>query len=258
MITAGIDLGSREVKLALLEDEKIIRLQKWGTLSFYRDFCYYDSGLHADLKKLGLNHFDYLVSTGYGRNNIDIEQFEPINELKAHVYGALFQIKQKDFTLLDIGGQDIKVMQIRNGILNDLVLNDKCAASCGRYLENMATVLEVPIEALGQYKENPVGLNSTCAVFSESELVGKIAEGVPFPQLCAGVNYSLYKRLRPLVVGFNPDCLVVSGGVSQNEALMHYLKKDCRELVILKEAQYNGAIGAAIFGQKQQGGQKKD
>lgn len=248
MISAGIDLGSREVKLAVLQDDNIIRLEKWGTLSFYREFCSYQDKLNVDLVKLNLSDSDVMISTGYGRNNIDLADFTPINELKAHTYGALFQSGKRDFVLLDIGGQDIKVMKIQDGVLTDLVLNDKCAASCGRYLENMASVLEIDLEEMGKYSREPAVLNSTCAVFSESELIGRIAEGVPFPSLCAGVNHSLYKRLHPLVAGFNPNLLLVSGGVSQNKALIKFLNEDCETVEIVENAQYNGAIGAAIYG----------
>lgn len=250
MISVGIDLGSRDVKLAIIEDSTIIKLKKWRTLSFYREYCTYNKKHIVDMKKLGISEYDSFISTGYGRNNTDLFNFTPINELKAHVYGALFQSNIRDFVLLDIGGQDIKVMKIQDGVMTDLVLNDKCAASCGRYLENMSSVLEISLKNLGNYSDNPVNLNSTCALFSESELIGKIAEGISLENLCAGVNYSLYKRISPLLRGFNPDVLIVSGGVSNNKALLKYLEKECNQLQIIPNAQYNGAIGAAIYGNR--------
>jgi predicted CoA-substrate-specific enzyme activase len=243
----GIDLGSREVKIAIMEDMKLVKKLRVSTVSFYRDYCSYDGKIMVDFGKLGIENIDRGVSTGYGRNNTDLKTFTPINEIKAHVYGAIFQSKLKDFILLDIGGQDVKVVRVEKGISTDLDLNDKCAASCGRYLENMSTVLEVPLEELSKYHENPVELNSTCAVFSESELIGCIAEGVSTERLCAGVNYSMYRRLKPLLTKFRGKTLVVTGGVAQNEAIKGYLKNDYDEVIEVEDPQFNGAIGCCYF-----------
>lgn len=111
------------------------------------------------------------------------------------------------------------MVKVEKGVATDLELNEKCAASCGRYLENMANVLEISLDEMSQYSENPVDLNSTCAVFSESELIGKIAEGVHIERLCAGVNYSLYKRLQPLLSKFRGKKLVITGGVANNHSI---------------------------------------
>ncbi|MCC5911772.1 MAG: 2-hydroxyglutaryl-CoA dehydratase [Clostridiaceae bacterium] len=246
----GIDLGSREVKIALTEEGKLVKKMKVSTMSFYRDYCSFNGKVVVDLEKLGIDHIDKAVSTGYGRNNINLEEFEPINEIKAHVYGALYQSKLKDFILLDVGGQDIKIVKVEKGIATDLDLNDKCAASCGRYLENMANVLEISVDELFKHHKDPIPLNSTCAVFSESELIGKIAEGVPLNQLCASVNYSLYKRLHSLLNQFKGKKLIISGGVASNTAFRHYLAKDYDEIIAIEEPQLNGAIGCCYYGEK--------
>jgi (R)-2-hydroxyacyl-CoA dehydratese activating ATPase len=244
----GIDLGSREVKIVLMEDGIVAKMFKVSTMSFYRDYCKYEGGIVVDAERLGLGAVDIAVSTGYGRNNTDLRMFTPINEIKAHVYGAVHQSGMKDFILLDVGGQDIKIVRVEGGVATDLELNDKCAASCGRYLENMASVLEIPLDEMFMHYDNPVDLSSTCAVFSESELIGKIAEGIGQNELSAGVNYSLYKRLRPLLTKFRGHRLVLSGGVACNEALRHFLKSDYDEIVMLDSPQFNGAIGCCIYG----------
>ena len=246
----GIDLGSREVKIALIENDKIVLKKKISTMSFYKNYCYYDGKINVDLKKLEIGKIDRAVSTGYGKNNTDLRLFKQINELKAHVYGAIYQTGLKDFILLDIGGQDVKVVKVEKGLTTDLELNEKCAASCGRYLENMANILEVSLDEMSEYSENPVDLNSTCAVFSESELIGKIAEGVKMESLCAGVNYSLYKRLKPLLNKFKGEKLVLTGGVANNKAIRKYLKNDYKDIVQIKEPQFNGAIGCCYYGIK--------
>ncbi|OEF99915.1 2-hydroxyglutaryl-CoA dehydratase [Vulcanibacillus modesticaldus] len=246
----GIDLGSREVKIVLMEDDKIIKKQKISTMSFYRDYCSYDGKIIVDLDKLQIGHVDKAISTGYGRNNTDLNKFITINEIKAHVYGAFYQTDLEEFILLDVGGQDVKVVKVEKRVSTDLELNDKCAASCGRYLENMANVLEISLDEMSKYYENPVGLNSTCAVFSESELIGKIAEGVSLDSLCAGVNYSLYKRLKPLLTKFKGRKLVVSGGVANNTAIIEYLKNDYDEVIRVDDPQFNGAIGCCYYGSR--------
>jgi len=248
MRTLGIDLGSREVKIALMESGNIIRKIKISTMSFYRDYCSFNGKIVVDLEKLKIGKVDRAISTGYGRNNTDLNEFTPINEIKAHVYGGFYQTGLKDFILLDVGGQDVKVVKVEKGLVTDLELNEKCAASCGRYLENMANILEIPLDEMSKHYENPVELNSTCAVFSESELIGKIAEGVDIKDLCAGVNYSLYKRLSPLLNKFKGRKLVLTGGVANNEGINKYLRNDYDEIVKIEDPQFNGAIGCCYFG----------
>jgi predicted CoA-substrate-specific enzyme activase len=246
----GMDLGSREVKIVLMEDGKVIEKRKISTMTFYRDWCSYDQKVTVDLKKLKIEGIDCAISTGYGRNNTDLNKFKAINEIKAHVYGAVYQTKLKDFVLLDVGGQDVKVVKVENGVITDLELNEKCAASCGRYLENMANVLEISLDEMAMYVQDPVELNSTCAVFSESELIGKIAEGIGIKRLCAGVNYSLYKRLRPLLNQFKGRRLMLSGGVANNQAIQEYLRRDYDEIIVVEDPQSNGAIGCCYYGER--------
>src|SRR5690242_358272 len=123
----GIDLGSREVKVVLMEDSTILQKFKVSTMMFYRDFCGFDGKIIVNLEKLKIFDIHHAVSTGYGRNNTDLSMFKSINEIKAHVYGAIYQTGLKDFILLDVGGQDVKVVKVENGIITDLELNEKCA-----------------------------------------------------------------------------------------------------------------------------------
>lgn len=248
MKVLGIDLGSREVKIILFANGEIVKKLIFSTMRFYRDYCIYNGKFAVDLDKLGIGCVDIAISTGYGRNNTDLSLFKPINEIKAHVYGAMFQTGLKDFVMLDIGGQDVKLVRVQNTLITDLELNEKCAASCGRYLENMSNILEVDINTMTRYYENPIELNSTCSVFSESELIGKIAEGVDIKSLCAGVNYSLYKRLKPMLNSFKGRRLLLSGGVAKGNAIKKYLLNDYDEVVCVDEPQFNGAIGCCVYG----------
>ena len=246
----GIDMGSREVKMVIFNNDKLIYKNKVSTMTFYREYCNFDGKLNVDITKITDIKIDKAISTGYGKNNTNLNDFIQINEIKAHAYGAISQLKISDFILLDVGGQDVKAIKVEKGLVTDLDLNDKCAASCGRYLENMSNVLEVSLDVMSSHKENPVHLNSTCAVFSESELIGKIAEGVSIERLCAGVNFSMYRRLNPLLSRFLGKKLVVSGGVAKNTAIIDYLKEDYNEVISLEMPEYNGAIGCCHYAMK--------
>lgn len=250
MTVLGMDLGSRAVKIVFMDENGLIQENVIGTMTFYRDYTrYINKKIHVDFNKIGINDKDIkIISTGYGRNNVDIYNAKIINEIKAHAYGALYQTKLKDFTLLDIGGQDTKIVKIEKGIITDLILNDKCAASSGRYLENMASVLEIPLKELITYYEKPVELNTTCAVFGESELIGKIAEGYSLRELGAGVNYSLYQRIKPMLRDFKNKTLVLTGGVARNKAIQKFLEKDFNKIIVPEKPQLNGAIGCLYYG----------
>lgn len=250
MRVLGIDLGSREVKIMVSDNGTFIHKSKISTMHFYRDFCTHGKNILFDYKALGLNNIDVFVSTGYGKNNLSLTGFTAINEIKAHVYGTFKKSTYRDFIMLDIGGQDVKIVKVEKGIITDLNLNDKCAASCGRYIENMASVLETDYNTLSSFYNNPVILNSTCSVFSESELIGKIAEGADFQSLCAGVNYSLYMRIKPLLSGFPGERIILSGGVADNSAIHHYISNDYKEVIKINEPQFNGAAGCCYFGER--------
>jgi predicted CoA-substrate-specific enzyme activase len=250
MRALGIDLGSRFVKLVIYEDDNMVFGKLFDTISFYRNYSgNKDGNLILNLDKILPGPVDKIVSTGYGRNNVRVLGAEVITELKAHALGATLQTGWDNFVLLDIGGQDSKVMLIENGRIADMMLNDKCAASSGRYLENMASLLKIPLEELTSHYQNPISLNSTCAVFAESELIGYVSEGMDLKRLCAGVNYSLFNRIRPMLSRFSCERIVSVGGVAYNKALQHYIKSEgtFRELRIPDHPHLNGAIGCCHY-----------
>jgi len=252
----GIDLGSRFTKVAVQAEGTYVRLEQYETIAFYRQFGRrVGRKLAIDLASVGVGTGDDVIATGYGRHTVGLPGFggapgekappvRVIPELNAHVTGAIHQTGLRDFTLVDVGGQDTKVIQVRDGIITDFATNDRCAASSGRYLENMATALDVSLDELGQHLDDPVDLNSTCAVFGESELIGKIVEGYDLPSLCAGVNWSMWRRLRPHVEHLRSDVIVFVGGVARNAALRTIVERELRAKVIVPEHYgYNGAIG---------------
>jgi (R)-2-hydroxyacyl-CoA dehydratese activating ATPase len=246
--SCGIDLGSRNVKLVVMKEREIISANKFDTIEFYRNYGRrVDGQLNIDLSALGVPKVDHLVSTGYGRNSLDLSGAKVLPEIKAHLLGAIHQTGLKDFTLLDLGGQDSKIIKVQNGKMVDFLTNDKCAASTGRYLENMAHVLGISLEELGEHWENPVELNSTCAVFGESELIGKIVDGYSTSSLAAGVNYTIFKRIQPMLRQLYSPTIVFTGGVAQNKALGQLLRQETGcQVVIPEHPQYNGASGCVV------------
>lgn len=246
----GIDLGSRSVKLVMLDDTKQLKSANiYETAKFYRDYGQRTgSGLVVDFAALGYPEVTHLTATGYGRNTIDIVGATIIPELKAHMLGAIEQTGLTDFTLLDLGGQDSKVIKVRKGRMVDFQTNDKCAASTGRYLENMAGVLDITLEELADYSANPVELSATCAIFGESELIGRIVEGYSTAELAAGVNYTIYKRIKPMLVALKSDKLVFTGGVALGGAIREFITREMDiEVIVPEHPQLNGAIGCAVY-----------
>jgi activator of 2-hydroxyglutaryl-CoA dehydratase len=112
----------------------------------------------------------------------------------------------------------------------------------------MSALLEISLDELKLHYSNPVNLNTTCAVFGESELIGKIALGHSISELSAGINYSLYKRIKPQILKLRSRVIVLTGGVAQNEAIIHFLEKDFQQVVVPALPQLNGAIGCGYLG----------
>ncbi len=244
----GIDLGSRHIKIVQMITGKIVKTAIYDTIQFYRKY-----GM-AEQKKLNINLAesgfteDKLVATGYGKIAVTIEGAVHIPEIQAHAAGAAFQTGMRNFTLLDIGGQDTKIIMIRDGQVADFLTNDRCAASSGRYMENMAHVLGISLEELSLYNEDPARLNSTCAIFGETEIISKIVEGYSIAQLAAGVNYTLYRRFAAQLKQLNSEKLVLSGGGAFNSALMNIIAEQTGcETIRVDNYQFNGAIGCCVI-----------
>lgn len=254
----GLDLGSRWVKLVLMRDQDVVYREKYDTIEFYRKFGRHRSdGLRLSLERLldelggqtGMSlDIDRLPLrvTGYGRNLAAFASSRTVPELQAHVDGARHQLHLKDFTLLDIGGQDTKVVLVRDGRISDFYMNDRCAAGGGRYLENMARILGLSVQEIGQYHHRPTRLSATCATFGESEVVGRIVEGVPMEEICAGINYTVFQRVLPDLVRMPSELLVLTGGVAYNAAVRTFLERETAfaRILVPPDPQFNGAIGA--------------
>lgn len=244
----GLDLGSRSSKIAVMKEDRTLDLQKYDTMIFYRRYGKTENSRFViDINSLELPARAVVTATGYGRQAVPVKGANIIPEIKAHMLGAIFLTGLTSFTLLDLGGQDSKVALVRKGRIVDFLTNDKCAASTGRYLENMAAALNISLEELGRHYKAPVELISTCAVFGESELIAKILEGFSVPELAAGVNHSIYKRILPMLVKLQSETIVFTGGVAYNEALGQIIRDGTGASVIVPEnPDFAGAIGCCV------------
>ena len=245
-----MDLGSRVVKIVDLNQRGVRCKIGYDTVEFYRDFGRMEGReLAVSFEKLGLSpELTKLTVTGYGRNTVRVAGATRVTEVKAHTIGAVHQSGLRDFTLLDIGGQDTKVIKVKDGAMEDFTMNDKCAASSGRYIENMARVLGLSLSEISRHWRNPVQLSATCAIFGESELIQRITEGVPTEEIAAGVNLSIVKRVLPMLARFADGPIVFSGGVAKNKAVAALLAIGSgREIVPLPEPTFNGALGCALI-----------
>lgn len=194
----------------------------------------------------------YIVGTGYGRVRIPFAS-ENVSEITCHGLGA-FHLDPADRTLIDIGGQDCKVIKLSpRGKVVDFAMNDKCAAGTGRFFEAMARVLEISLEELSELSlrsAQPAQITSQCSVFAESEVITLLNEGVEVADIAAGINESISARLASMVrkVGLEED-VSVSGGCAKNRGLIAALEN--RLGVEVKEPaldpQVIGALGAALI-----------
>jgi predicted CoA-substrate-specific enzyme activase len=221
--------------------------RRLDSLDFYRDIlARRQGGLQIDWKRLGLTPPRALVTTGYGKNLL--KGLAPaITEIRAIFLAARFLTGWDHFLILEMGGQDTKVLYVKNGRVFDFVTNDRCAAGTGRYLENMARFLKMPLRNFSGCLHDPVAVSQTCAIFGESELIGHLLEGVPPARLAAGVNASVSRRALAMMHRYACPRLVFVGGVAQNRAVVHFLMESgAYQVQVPLHPQFAGALGCCL------------
>ena len=255
MYTLGIDIGSTTSKCAVLKDgtELVGKSLQRGGLGTDGPA----EALAALWRGCGLTRADMTrtVVTGYGRKNYQGADSE-ISELTAHALGGRFVFPDLR-TVIDIGGQDAKVIALTpSGRMSNFVMNDKCAAGTGRFLDVMASILRMDVDELGDCAAQataPAAISSTCTVFAESEVISQLANGTKRPDLVAGICQSVATRVASLArrAGI-VERVCMSGGVARNEAVRRYMAQALdAEISYDPLAQYFGAIGAALYAWKQ-------
>ena len=262
--TLGIDLGSRTSKAVLLADGKL-HTAIIPTGVYMQQTA--DKLLERILKTSGRNRSDirYIVGTGYGRVALDFEGIPSkiVTEISCHAMGAHF-LNAKVRSIVDIGGQDSKAIKVdtRNGKVVEFIMNDKCAAGTGRFLEKAANLLGLTVEDLGQAAlgaDKPSDISSQCVVFAESELISLNAKGERRENIAAGIHLATARRVKNLVnrLGLEPD-LVFSGGVSNNVGMWKALEDTLGHPIskVKLDTVYAGALGAAVLAQKALAGEE--
>lgn len=251
---AGIDSGSTSTDVVILDQDNKIKstmiIPTGGGAMLSAE-----KSLELAVEKAGIQKDEIvrIVTTGYGRAYIDSGD-DSITEITCHAKGAHY-LNPNVRTVIDIGGQDIKAISIdENGAVKNFLMNDKCAAGTGRFLEMMARTLGLSLEEMSkkglEWKENVI-ISSMCTVFAESEVVSLVAQNKDVADIIHGLNVSVASKVGALAARLgkdNPGEYMMTGGVAKNEGIIRALEEKLgAKLYICDEAQLCGALGAALF-----------
>ena len=254
----GVDIGSRSAKAVLLHDGQVFLAQIPTGVNMQVTA---EELLEELLESATITEddIDYAVGTGYGRISLRFKTVptEIVTEISCHAMGAHY-LNVATRTIIDIGGQDSKAIQIDpdTGKVAKFIMNDKCAAGTGRFLEKAAALLDYTVKQVGPASLKAGSLpaiSSQCTVFAESEIISLRARGLPREDIAAGIHFASAKRVRNLVskVKLEED-LVFTGGVSNNAGMKHALESligfEIKPTRI--DAIYAGALGAAVYAQQ--------
>jgi predicted CoA-substrate-specific enzyme activase len=250
---AGIDVGSTMTKTVIL-NKGIIASVIGPTGPEQRRLA--NKVMEEALKKAALSFqaITYIVSTGYGRINVPFAD-KQFTEITCHAKGII-HLFPKAKTIIDIGGQDIKAIKIdAAGKTIDFVMNDKCAAGSGRFIEVIADSLGVPLDKAGDLSlqsKDPAKISNICTIWAQQEVAASLAQGIPISDLLAGVHHSLADRICRMVNRLRvEDEVIVTGGGAKNKGLVKAVSEQLgREVLVPEEPLITGALGAALLGRE--------
>jgi predicted CoA-substrate-specific enzyme activase len=255
MLSCGIDIGSTTIEIVLLEGADVLgkRITASGASPAEHARKALD-GLLADLRidRAGIGR---IVATGFGRNYFEHSD-RAVSEITCHAAGV-FSLLPDARTIIEIGGQDSKMIQLdENGRVRDFVMNDRCAAGTGKFIETVARTLVMPVEetgAMGLRAERACDISSMCAVFAETEIVGLLHQGASPESVLRGVFNAVSRRILGMSgrIGLKQD-VVFTGGVAGN-AGVHRALEEITGCTIRVPAgpEYTGALGAAIIASRE-------
>jgi len=244
----GIDIGASTAKAVILDGDilsKVIIPSGFDTKKTADDVF----NKVLQVANITENDIEYTVATGYGRIMVPMAS-KTVTEITCHARGASF-LDSMVRTVIDIGGQDSKGIALENGKVQDFVMNDKCAAGTGRFLEVMANALEVELEELGALSlesQEKVSISSTCTVFAESEVISYKNQGKKKEDIIAGVHEAIASRIYAMVNQIPVrDKIMITGGVALNKGVVQALEmKIGKSVVVPEDPQIVGALGAAL------------
>lgn len=253
MLTAGVDVGAATAKTAIVKDGEMIASKVIPTGSRVQESALKVTQDALAIAGYQMSDLEAVISTGYARHVVSFSN-RGVSEIICHAKGVNHLMPDAR-TIIDIGGQDSKVIGPReDGTVADFVMNDKCAAGTGRFLEVMANVLELTIDEMGPESlksTHPATVTSTCTIFAESEMVSLRAENVSREDIVAGIHRAVARRVIIMgkTVGYK-DKIVFTGGVAKNVGIKHFLETELgMEVVVGEEPQIMGALGAALIAQ---------
>lgn len=250
----GVDIGSVSTKVVLLKKGSEINFKNYKIAPTGANGNNTAKELLEKILKeenLGLKDIEKILATGYGRVSVDFTDLTK-TEISCHAKGAKF-LFPKTKTIIDIGGQDSKAIKLaENGNVLDFVMNDKCAAGTGRFLEVMSHALQINLNEFGSLHEkskNLIEISNICTVFAESEIISLIHEGVKKEDIIKGLNYSVAKRALTLLKRVNyEEEVTMTGGVAKNFGVVRALEDLLKlKLNVPDNPQIIGAIGAALY-----------
>lgn len=253
MITIGLDLGSVASKGVLLNDGRVF------TAMLPTGWSPRTAGEMILSELMGQGDFNEdeascITVTGYGRVAFK-QTARTVTEISCHARGVAHLCPEAG-TIIDIGGQDSKVITINDqGKVLDFSMNDKCAAGTGRFLEIMANTLEMDVAELATAEQpgDIIPINSMCTVFAESEIIGLLAQGTSKGGIIAGVHQSVGKRMAVMArrLGIKEN-IVFTGGVARNGGVRRALEEELKcSVTVPRDCQFTGALGAALLAAEQ-------
>lgn len=252
MIVAGIDSGSRALKVVLLEAETNRPLASACRPQMMRRADLADEVLSESLASCGMprEYVAGVVATGYGRHRVAFAD-DAITEITCHARGVRHLVPGVR-SIIEIGGQDSKVIRLApTGKVRDFVMNDRCAAGTGRFLEMVADLLNLSLEEMGdaaRASSSSAQISSTCAVFAESEILGLLTSGVGVEDIAAGVQDAVASRVTAMTEGGLDEPTVLTGGVAEIPGMLQAMSRRLgHPIVQARSPQFTGALGAALF-----------
>jgi len=251
MVTAGVDVGAITAKAAILNDGELL-----ATAIMLAGYDRATAAVQVldqavTQARLTRQEITRLVGTGYGRIQVPGAD-RTVTEITCHARGA-YHLCPTTHTVIDIGGQDSKGISVgQGGKVLDFVMNDKCAAGTGRFLEVMAHALEEDLVNFGEVAlstSRRARISSTCTVFAESEVITHVTSGVAKAEVIAGIHDSITSRVATMAGRISVrDDVVLTGGVARNIGVVRMLEEKLdHRIVVPKHAQLAGAIGAALI-----------
>lgn len=266
IISAGVDVGSVSTQAVLMVDGDLYAVGNRRTGSNSPDSANNSMNWALEGTGLTLDDIDYCIGTGYGRVNVPMAQ-RSLTEIACHARGAVWVYGNKVRTVLDMGGQDCKIIRCdERGKVSTFLMNDKCAAGTGRGMEVFSAFIGVHVEEIGDRSfdipEEPPPVSSTCVIFAKSEATALLEEGWPINKVIAAYCAAMAHRVVGLIERLGPvePEFCITGGISKNRGVVERIEAELGVKGLSEkkcDAQLAGAIGAALFAQAMAEKQKK-